>query len=683
MKFKTFNAYRRIISFLAFAFTIQGLFLSCITVTGPINPGQGNKIVYCTVKFDTGTENVILEDLKIQKGLCISNLEEYDIEDIDSTHLFKDWIYKNELFTNTTPVTKDIILTARWKNPNKVDGIHLINTEEKSILKWFKDDDYDEYQVSYKKTGDTTPTIETVSGSELILNDIKISETYTFEVSERKTSYEAFTNTGSYETKALINTDYLILFYMDGDNNLHSSLFTDLNEIENGLYYIRNEDGTPKADFASVSAIVLWDGYSGTDNKINTTYGTPGSYIYNLGADSSVNNSLSSKTINVSDSASFVSSHEVNMGSKDTLKAYYLWALNRYEADYIILQFSNHGGGARSVTYSQKDEFAFSDDLRRSMCWDDSSNKNFLKTKDVPVAMTEANMPKVDLIIEDVCLGASVEECYELKDSANYFLASANNIPGSGLNYVDLIKSFTADADIKSIGKEAVISYRNQYEYSQLAWEATVNSYKINEKTKALFENLSDEKINKYFSYLCYTLSLIDLSKIDEVKDAIDSLSDEIRFNGNNYTATINNTSCSGTDFIKYLSEYDIFAHIYQGTFMWLYDLSFLMTEYKTYAGTWEGLSSKSDAVISKLNDAIVYTWKDGYKKPTCDNVTQGASPYYSSKAGISIATGLVVINDNKICEPSYPSWYESDLQFGQNSSWSNLLSEWFETYNY
>ena len=47
--------------------------------------------------------------------------------------------------------------------------------------------------------------------------------------------------------------------------------------------------------------------------------------------------------------------------------------------------------------------------------------------------------PRLDMIMFDACLMASVETAYELKDCARYFLAAPNNVPATGVPYDKLL----------------------------------------------------------------------------------------------------------------------------------------------------------------------------------------------------------------------------------------------------
>ena len=238
--------------------------------------------------------------------------------------------------------------------------------------------------------------------------------------------------------------DYLFIMYVDGDNDLHDALYVDLNEMEEALYqYNPNQDSKP-----SVKIVALWDGW----NLSETNYGGAATQILEIGADSDSDfTHLCSNTLDLTATAYSQNNNwlnydpkteiaEANMGDKNTLSNFLKWVDEYYQTPkHKILQFSNHGGGPRS---------ALDISQRRGLCWDFTSDEKnaFLKTKDVSDAFAEAGYGKdkqFDMLIFDVCLGASIEDSYQFKDYANYLLGSANTVPGNGLDYRTILKNIS------------------------------------------------------------------------------------------------------------------------------------------------------------------------------------------------------------------------------------------------
>lgn len=538
--------------------------------------------------------------------------------------------------------------------------------------------------------------------------------------------------------------------YMDGDNNLNDPIFMDMNEVEYGLYQIRNSDGSSFSGFDSVNVVALWDGASSFENPDGST-GTPqignaGTYIYELGRDydnsttytTSPGCVLSSDTKNLSYTAPWLvgttqtistslpnNAHgELNMGDKQTLINFLNWVNARYTATKgVILQFSDHGGGPRSVRYVKTADgrtIKVGDTSgRRALCWDEYSSSAFLKTKDVSDALQAAGYgpsKKAAMILMDVCLGSSLEDAYQFKDYANYLAASPNNIPGLGLDYVNLMKSFTLNTTIEAVGQKIVQDYKTQYGNNTTLW----NNYAAQAGASS-YNDLSTEQkeLLEWFGDLGFTtFTITDLTKIADVKTAIDSLCEvllsdtgkakTVYVDANGYFSP---TETSTTrEYVKYLGQHhanivNIFSSTtdsyslddyiyYQGSYTWLYDIGYIarMMEYfsattiegSTNANAWSDLKTVASNLITKLDDAIKYSWRDSKVASNGDFYYQidGRSEQFNHYLGLTICGANIATNGTNLAQGSYPSFYKTDLAFGAESQWGNLLEYWFGTGN-
>ena len=335
--------------------------------------------------------------------------------------------------------------------------------------------------------------------------------------------------------------DYLFIMYVDGDNDLHDALYVDLNEMEEALHQYSLKEGSKP----SVKIVALWDGWKLSE----TNYGGAATQILELGADSSHNaEQLCSNTLDLTATAYSQNNNwlnydpktetaEANMGDKNTLSNFLKWVDEYYQADHKILQFSNHGGGPRS---------ALDISQRRGLCWDYTSDKNnnaFLKTKDVSEAFAAAGYEKdkdpFDMLIFDVCLGASIEDSYQFKDYARYLLGSANTVPGSGLDYTKILDNISTDTTIPDIGKGIIddfkyfytVTFPNIYPEWSERWENEIAYWqseidKLSETEKAKLPSDYAISLAAFSLPDACTFSLIDLSKVDEVAKAVDELAD-------------------------------------------------------------------------------------------------------------------------------------------------------------
>lgn len=573
---------------------------------------------------------------------------------------------------------------------------------------------------------------------------------YTFKVITNGTNLSAETTATPAITQK--SSDWLVVMYMDGDNNLNDPIFMDMNEVEYGLYQIRNSNGSSVSGFDSVHVVALWDGASSFENPDGST-GTPqignaGTYIYELGRDydnsttytTSPGCVLSSDTKNLSYTAPWLvgtsqtvstslpnNAHgELNMGDKQTLINFLNWVNERYTATKgVILQFSDHGGGPRSVRYVKTADgrtIKVGDTSgRRALCWDEYSSSAFLKTKDVSDALQAAGYgpsKKAAMILMDVCLGSSLEDAYQFKDYANYLAASPNNIPGLGLDYVNLMKSFTLNTTIEAIGQKIVEDYKTQYGNNTTLW----NNYAAQAGASS-YNDLSTEQkeLLEWFGDLGFTtFTITDLTKIADVKTAIDSLCEvllsvtgkakTIIVDANGYFSPTETSTTTTQNYVTYLGQhhanivniltnptgpYSLDDYIYyQGSYTWLYDIGYIarMMQYfsattiegSTNANAWSDLNTVASNLINQLNDAIKYSWRDSKVASNGDFYSRidGSTTQFSHSLGLTICGANIATNGTNLTQGSCPSFYKTDLAFGAESRWGDLLEYWFGTGN-
>ena len=482
--------------------------------------------------------------------------------------------------------------------------------------------------------------------------------------------------------------EYLFIMYIDGDNDLHDALYVDLNEMEEALYQYSLKEGSKP----SVKIVALWDGWK----LSGTNYGGAATQILELGADSTFDFELCSNTLDLTATAkdwinydATKKTGEVNMGDKSTLINFLKWVDEYYDAKHKILQFSNHGGGPRS---------ALDISQRRGLCWDFTSDEKnaFLKTKDVSDAFAEAGYGtnnKFDMLIFDVCLGASIEDSYQFKDYANYLLGSANTVPGNGLDYRTILKNISENATIPDIGKGIIDDFKyfytvflpeldpdgwgKRWENEIAYWQKYVTEHNL---------NLNPLEIAAFHLPDACTFSLIDLSQVEAVAKAVDELAD--------YLISIQNDPSElglyvGSQFLT--RGFYLYKPVYQGTFTWLHDIGFItlnisniiindiptteINEQEEYGQTLSTLQEKASLLKTALQDAITYTWREG---PNANaSLYHGENlPYGMTIAGARIAQ----TQDGTLIDYFAPDFYKTDLAFGNDTSWGDLLELYFGT---
>ena len=84
------------------------------------------------------------------------------------------------------------------------------------------------------------------------------------------------------------NDDWLFLCYFDADDSyINDDLYKNIRDIECAFAQTRNADGSPKAGYAKVTALVLWDGIS-EEKKGGQQFIHPDGALYEIGADYSL-----------------------------------------------------------------------------------------------------------------------------------------------------------------------------------------------------------------------------------------------------------------------------------------------------------------------------------------------------------------------------------------------------------
>ena len=176
-----------------------------------------------------------------------------------------------------------------------------------------------------------------------------------------------------------------------------------------------------------------------------------------------------------------------SMTDPNTLTEYLNYVYANYDSQKYSLIFWDHGGGP---------VFGYGSDEN------DESGKA-MNIIDLDKAINNSAIlknGKLEFIGFDACLMSSVEIANMLKEEANYFIASSETEPGDGWDY-DFLKEITKDTSSIQLGQHIVDYYYNY------------------------FENKSAIAAMYGYGYSpSVTLSLIDLTKIDNLNTQINNL---------------------------------------------------------------------------------------------------------------------------------------------------------------
>jgi hypothetical protein len=237
----------------------------------------------------------------------------------------------------------------------------------------------------------------------------------------------------------------------------------------------------------------------------------------------------------------------VNMADPQTLTDFIVWGAKNYPGEYIGLSIGDHGGGtAGAVT-------------------DDRNGKGIMTPPNIKKAIKDAEDilgRKLDMVGFDCCLMANTEVAYELKDTANYLVASEESEGGAGWPYTKVL----TEQALKSL--QEALKTRINVEPKEFVT-------KIIEDASTVQGDLP-------------TLSSIDLGKMDNVAQKIDG-----------FAGAILDTKTPMSDLKSLVSKTQSFSG-----FKDIYD--FCDKVVKQEAIQDENLKAAAKEVIASLDEAIL-----------------------------------------------------------------------------
>jgi hypothetical protein len=264
-------------------------------------------------------------------------------------------------------------------------------------------------------------------------------------------------------TKAL----WKVLVYLDGDNNLESAALVDLNEIEAASCLTNT----------NIIVLVLIDrayGYSTADGDWK------GTRIYQaVYQGETIDNKIVSIRLPGMGLSMSGDSDELNMGDPGTLARFVDWANANYTSEYTFLILWNHGDGWEWNTNANT----------LGIAYDDTSGGDFIGNNQFAPALAGKG---VDVIGFDACLMGMIETAYDLKDVADYMIASPDLEPNNGWLYNDWLDRFDQNPTPSNLCHSLVMSYSNTYGGSY-----PLAAYDLRQVTNvfAKFENYVSELI--------------------------------------------------------------------------------------------------------------------------------------------------------------------------------------------
>ena len=279
-------------------------------------------------------------------------------------------------------------------------------------------------------------------------------------------------------TPTPIPKPWTFMLYLDGDNNLYP-------DLQRAIAQLEAQPANP-----NVNILVLFDG-DRTNDSWRFLVQPGGNY-----------------TIGVNKWYM----GELNMGDPQTLSSFITWARENYPAQHYYLAIADHGRGTTGVA------------------WDYTNNRDYLSTSELRSALqtaTNSGQWRIDVLHYDTCLMALLENAYQVKDYADYLVASEN------LGWS--VFAYDAYAQVQGAGSQSVSA---PYEFAALAARVTAST-----TPRQLAIDIADA----YFNHPAIrnyprTISALDLSKAAEVRQAVDAFATALRNNLSTIKTYIQNT---------------------------------------------------------------------------------------------------------------------------------------------
>ncbi len=243
-------------------------------------------------------------------------------------------------------------------------------------------------------------------------------------------------------------TSWLVLVYLDGDNDLEDAAIEDLNEME----LIGSGNG--------VEIVVLFDRHPGYDSSNGDWAGTR---LYHVTYDTDTS------TINSEQLKLWTGNYEeeLNMGDPATLENFIEYVYGLYGGEHIALILWNHGSGFESADAS----FGI-----RNVAYDYSDGDSLDEGEILNVLKDlSASGIHIDLLAMDACLMGMIEIAYEYYGLVDVYVASEETVPGDGYEYDLWLDDLVSKPSMtpEQLGEVLVQAYEDRYSgYSDVSLSA-------------------------------------------------------------------------------------------------------------------------------------------------------------------------------------------------------------------
>lgn len=497
-------------------------------------------------------------------------------------------------------------------------------------------------------------------------------------------------------------SEWLFLFYFDGDDtSINDDLYTNIREIECALAQTRNADGSPKEGYASVTALLLWDGIS-EEKKGSQKHIYPDGALFEIGADYSLTfnpqsgNEYGAGYVSLSDGFSVGANtkdltllaraagwlaKEPDMSDPETFTNFLKFAAACYTAPNVVVCLQDHGAGTHKETYTDTNA------ISRSLCSDASSSEGRLLTcKNITDALNAAGYvgsQKPKILWNDVCLQATAEIVWNYKGCADYYCASPNIscMP----NYYGVFTNIKSGMTALDVGKVIVSAYFERYYMDPLPSPSSVDAAK-------------DARASGGSVFTSSFMSL-DPQKVDALKAGVDKLAEDL-------------LAIKTSDEEKFKKVFDSYIRqdidslanckglAYCGTFAWLNDLGWLCLDIANDTDLPDAAKKSALSLFNLLNNGddklIIYSWggrrvlknaADGYSwgdTTIAQLYLTGNKDFISQKTVATVeetcAYGLSIVGSEwtNATEQYNPILHYDDWT-GFSTNWGQVIKAWWD----
>lgn len=218
-------------------------------------------------------------------------------------------------------------------------------------------------------------------------------------------------------------TQWTLMYYLDGDNNLGNTYPPIFNQLEKG------------AGNRYVNVVAVYDAPGGN----NTSY-------YQVLPDQDEGHFASYE-----EGVNTWKVGELNMGDGGTLRSFIEWAQERYPARHFALILDDHGSG-----------------LGGGML-DDNSAGDHIEIPEMSSAIQAAVQKgqKIDILVMNACLMGMLEDAYQFRSSIDYYVASEDIQWAYSTGYYEVLRSTTRTTTPSALANQFVMAYANEMDGRQ------------------------------------------------------------------------------------------------------------------------------------------------------------------------------------------------------------------------